>query len=114
MRRPGSPPSRRDGARGRLSLSGESVAFIPLNFSDGGSMSSTKRSPTPECRCGMQMHLVSGDILLKCETTHICVFKCPECDHELRLTIWGVDAIDGEAAELSQKSSWASLQLTHL
>jgi hypothetical protein len=45
----------------------------------------------PDCRCGVEMHLTSivpvpgGD-------SEIRVFRCPDCNHELRLTIWHDDA----------------------
>jgi hypothetical protein len=44
----------------------------------------------PDCRCGVEMHLISivpvpgGD-------SEIRVFRCPDCNHELSLTIWHDD-----------------------
>jgi hypothetical protein len=41
----------------------------------------------PDCRCTAEMHLIaispvpSGD-------TEIRIFRCPDCNHELRLTAW--------------------------
>ena len=28
------------------------------------------------------------------KATHILVYKCPVCNHELRLTVWGADDIN--------------------
>jgi hypothetical protein len=44
----------------------------------------------PDCRCSAEMHLIfilpeaSGD-------SEVRVFQCPDCKHELRLTIWHND-----------------------
>jgi hypothetical protein len=41
----------------------------------------------PDCRCAAEMNLLSivpvagGD-------TEIRIFRCPDCNHELRLTAW--------------------------
>ena len=44
----------------------------------------------PDCRCSVEMRLITitpvpgGD-------SEIRIFRCPDCDHELRLTIWNND-----------------------
>jgi hypothetical protein len=44
----------------------------------------------PDCRCSAEMHLIAivpvpgGD-------SEVRVFRCPDCNHELRLTFWHND-----------------------
>jgi hypothetical protein len=44
----------------------------------------------PDCRCGAEMRLIaivpvpSGD-------SEVRIFRCPDCNHELRLTMWCSD-----------------------
>jgi hypothetical protein len=45
----------------------------------------------PACRCGEEMHLDHTAPLPERPDTHIRVYKCPACHHEMRLTVWGVD-----------------------
>ena len=47
----------------------------------------------PECRCGKVMHIASIDPLLEPALTHIRVYDCPACQHEMRVTVWGADTL---------------------
>lgn len=42
----------------------------------------------PLCRCGVAMRLASGERPAATHETEIRVFRCPACEHELRLTVW--------------------------
>jgi hypothetical protein len=64
-----------------------------LSDGDGGVMSKFERlleagsTELPDCRCAAEMNLLAivpvagGD-------TEIRIFRCPDCNHELRLTAW--------------------------
>ena len=47
----------------------------------------------PKCRCGGNLHIANIDPLPEGRDTHIRVYNCPACQHEMRLTVWGVDAL---------------------
>ena len=47
----------------------------------------------PVCRCGKDMHTASINPLLERTDTHIRVYNCSACHHEMRLTVWGADAV---------------------
>jgi hypothetical protein len=47
----------------------------------------------PECRCGKKMRTATADPLLGRRETHIRIYDCPACHHEMRLTVWGADAL---------------------
>lgn len=42
----------------------------------------------PECRCGKEMHIAHIVSLPNEITTHIRVYECAACDHQMRLTVW--------------------------
>ena len=44
----------------------------------------------PDCRCRAEMHLISV-VPVPGGGSEIRIFRCPGCDHELRLTIWHND-----------------------
>jgi hypothetical protein len=47
-------------------------------------------SDLPDCQCGAEMNVVSvqtGSF----RDTQVKVFRCPNCGHELRLTVWADD-----------------------
>lgn len=48
---------------------------------------------TPTCRCGKEMRRDRAKSPFE-KATHILVYKCPVCNHELRLTVWGADDIN--------------------
>jgi hypothetical protein len=43
----------------------------------------------PDCRCTAEMHLIS--IVPAGGISEIRIFRCPDCNHELRLTAWRND-----------------------
>ena len=43
-------------------------------------------------RCGTEMHVARTHSLAGKSDTHIRVYDCPACHHEMRLTVWGADA----------------------
>jgi len=47
----------------------------------------------PVCRCGKDMHTASINPLLERTDTHIRIYNCSACHHEMRLTVWGADAM---------------------
>jgi hypothetical protein len=42
----------------------------------------------PECRCGKEMHVAHIVFVPNVTETHIRVYACAECDHQMRLTVW--------------------------
>ena len=50
-------------------------------------------SELPVCRCGEDMHTASINPLPERTDTHIRLYHCSACHHEMRLTVWGVDAV---------------------
>jgi hypothetical protein len=49
------------------------------------------RTELPACRCGKQMHIARTYSLAEGNETHVRVYDCPACHHELRLTVWGAE-----------------------
>ena len=47
----------------------------------------------PACRCGTEMHVASKGSLPEANHTHIRIYECRACDHEMHLTVWGPDAL---------------------
>jgi len=43
----------------------------------------------PDCRCTAEMHLIS--VVPAGGISEIRIFRCPDCNHELRLTAWRSD-----------------------
>ena len=41
----------------------------------------------PVCRCGEDMHTASMNLLPERTDTHIRVYNCSACHHEMRLTV---------------------------
>jgi len=41
----------------------------------------------PECRCGSEMKIIKSDAIGS--DGEVRTYRCPQCDHELRLTMWG-------------------------
>jgi hypothetical protein len=46
----------------------------------------------PECACGKEMRAAGVDSMPRSDS-HIRVYDCPACHHEMRLTVWGTDAL---------------------
>jgi hypothetical protein len=44
----------------------------------------------PDCRCSVEMHL-SSIVPMLGGGSEIRIFRCPDCNHELRLTVWHND-----------------------
>jgi hypothetical protein len=53
------------------------------------------RAESPGCRCGKKMHSAGIESLPERSDTHIRIYNCPACHHEMRVTVWGAD--EGEA-----------------
>jgi hypothetical protein len=47
----------------------------------------------PACRCGKEMHIARTKSLAGKSDTHIRVYDCPACHHEMRLTVWGANPL---------------------
>ena len=47
----------------------------------------------PKCRCGGNLHIVNVDPLPEGRDTHTRVYNCLKCQYEMRLTVWGADAL---------------------
>ena len=52
-------------------------------------MSSSERMLSPACRCGAKMKRAAPPTVPECGETHIDVFQCAACGHEMRVTVWG-------------------------
>jgi DNA-directed RNA polymerase subunit RPC12/RpoP len=46
----------------------------------------------PECRCGKEMRIAGIERLSEKSDANIRVYRCPACNHEMRLTVWVTDA----------------------
>ena len=46
----------------------------------------------PECRCGEKMSIVDEQLPERTDA-QICIYKCPACQHEMRLTVWSQDLL---------------------
>jgi hypothetical protein len=44
----------------------------------------------PNCRCSTEMRLIAV-VPVQGDESEIRIFRCRDCGHELRLTIWGSD-----------------------
>jgi hypothetical protein len=47
----------------------------------------------PKCRCGGKLQTAKVDPFPEATDMHIRVYNCPACQHEMRLTVWGADAL---------------------
>jgi len=47
----------------------------------------------PDCRCGKEMRFARANSLPDKVETHVRIYECAECGHELRLTFWGPEAM---------------------
>jgi len=48
----------------------------------------------PDCRCGKRMKAFNTIPIGEPIDAHIRVYKCPSCQHEMRLTVWSADALN--------------------
>jgi hypothetical protein len=51
------------------------------------------RTEGPECRCGEEMKVAAVDELANKIDAQIRFYKCPTCQHEMRLTVWSSDLL---------------------
>ena len=67
-----------------------------MQFSGGAIMSKLDRvlvpgsTEVPNCRCGTEMHLIAV-VPVQGGESEVRIFRCRDCGHELRLTIWRSD-----------------------
>ena len=47
----------------------------------------------PECRCGEKMSIVRDEQLPERTDAQIRIYKCPACQHEMRLTVRSQDLL---------------------
>jgi hypothetical protein len=52
----------------------------------------------PVCRCGKDMHTANVSLSSERRDTHVRVYNCPACHHEMRFTFWGADTVTCPAA----------------
>jgi hypothetical protein len=85
--------NRKRGGNQLISLGDLMPIDIHFSHQDGGVMSKFERllvagsTELPDCRCTAEMDLVA--VLPKSGSdTEIRIFRCPDCNHELRLTAW--------------------------
>jgi hypothetical protein len=65
-------------------------------------MSASERLLSPECRCGKTMRLAEPGALPLSHETHVNVYVCRTCGHEMRVTVWGTDVQAPEPAPMWQ------------
>ncbi len=54
-------------------------------------MSSSDRLLVPACTCGKKLTLFAPATLPKQDVTHVRIYRCRDCEHETRITVWGAD-----------------------
>jgi hypothetical protein len=54
-------------------------------------VSSSDRLLVPACTCGKKLTLWAPDTLPSQDVTHVRIYRCGDCDHETRITVWGAD-----------------------
>ncbi len=57
-------------------------------------MSSFDRLLVPACPCGQKLSLAAPNPLPKQDTTHVRIYRCADCGHETRITVWGADVCE--------------------
>jgi hypothetical protein len=55
-------------------------------------------SELPQCRCGKLMRVANTNPLPERIDTHVRLYDCPACHHEMRLTVWGADMLSWGAS----------------
>ena len=63
------------------------------------------RADSPECRCGKKMRSAGIESLPERSDTHIRIYDCPACHHEMRLTVWGPDVLSKPHRSAAEKHS---------
>jgi hypothetical protein len=54
-------------------------------------MSAVERLLSPKCMCGKDMRLAAPRAMPQRQETHVNVYQCTACGHEMRVTVWGAD-----------------------
>jgi len=54
----------------------------------------------PACQCGKEMHVARTYSIPDTTKTHIRVYTCSACRHELRLTVWGAECVADDVSQL--------------
>jgi DNA-directed RNA polymerase subunit RPC12/RpoP len=57
-------------------------------------VSSSDRLLVPACTCGKELTLATPNPLPNRDATHVRVYRCGNCGHEMRITVWGTDVCD--------------------
>jgi hypothetical protein len=47
----------------------------------------------PACQCGGEMHVAAIEILPEGGDAAVRVYRCDECQHEMRLTVWAAPPV---------------------
>jgi len=47
----------------------------------------------PDCICGKQIKVFSVPPASERRDSYVRVYKCPSCQHEMRVTVWSDDAL---------------------
>jgi lipopolysaccharide biosynthesis regulator YciM len=56
---------------------------------------SSDRMLIPACTCGKNLTLFTLKSMPHGDVTHVRIYRCASCDHEMRVIIWGSDACEG-------------------
>ena len=56
-------------------------------------MASSDRMLSPACSCGKPMRLAASHAMPARDETHIDIFHCAACGHEMRVTVWGEERL---------------------
>ena len=50
-------------------------------------------SEVPDCRCGQKMESAGSETSSGNTDSFICIYRCPCCEHEMRLTVWSAEVL---------------------
>ena len=48
---------------------------------------------SPECQCGGEMHIAAIETLPEGSDAAVRVYRCDECQREMRLTVWATSPV---------------------
>jgi hypothetical protein len=57
-------------------------------------VSSSDRLLVPDCACGQKLTLSAPNPLPVQDVTHVRTYRCGDCGHETRITVWGADVYE--------------------
>jgi hypothetical protein len=66
----------------------------------------------PDCRCGKEMQFAHIVFLPNEATTHIRVYACASCKHQMRLTVWGSSEAGADAPGYMSKNEAGAVPVT--